>query len=220
LQSSLGSNVAEDPLSPIATPSESAGRPAEPEEFEIVLGRRQVASLLFVGTVIVVIASAMSYLAAKALAARDAGLDSPTKLSFAPPPAATENNAAIPAVDATIIKAADLKGMENLNAVERGVAPSGTVPRPQAAEQPDAPLFSEPLPGAVYIQMGAVEKGIAIVLTEGLRKRGFEAFVAPGPNEKIFRVLIGPLADPASFQRAKDGVDDLGLSTFARRYQK
>src|SRR5579863_8991262 len=40
--------------------------PAEtPEEFEIVLGRRQIASVLFVATVILALFSAVSYLAGK-----------------------------------------------------------------------------------------------------------------------------------------------------------
>ena len=37
------------------------------------------------------------------------------------------------------------------------------------------------------------ERGMAMILAEGLRGHGFDSFVAPGPNEKIFRVLIGPL---------------------------
>jgi hypothetical protein len=66
--------------------------------------------------------------------------------------------------------------------------------------------------------MGAVEKGVAVIFAEGLRKHGLVSFVAPGPSEKIFRVLIGPLPDPASYVKAKDVVDKIGLSTFARRF--
>jgi cell division septation protein DedD len=84
----------------------------------------------------------------------------------------------------------------------------------------DAPIFADPTAGAVYLQMGAVEKGMAVIFAEGLRKHGFNAFVAPGPSEKIFRVLIGPLPDPDSFRRVKDAVDAIDLGTFARKYQK
>lgn len=42
--------------------------PESPAEFEIVLGKRQVAGVLFVATVVVVVFSAVSYLAGKALA--------------------------------------------------------------------------------------------------------------------------------------------------------
>jgi cell division septation protein DedD len=82
----------------------------------------------------------------------------------------------------------------------------------------EAPLFAEPKSGSVYIQMGAVEKGVSVIFAEGLRSHGLTAFVAPGPNEKIFRVLIGPLPDPAAYTKAKDVVDKIGLATFARRF--
>jgi cell division septation protein DedD len=108
----------------------------------------------------------------------------------APPPAP-----AAPVLEATIVK-----------------LPEEAKPEPQ--------LFAEPLNGAVYIQIGALDKGIAVVVTEGLRKHAFEASVAPGPSEKVYRVLIGPLPDPAAFQRAKDAVDQLGLTSFARKYVK
>ena len=54
--------------------------------------------------------------------------------------------------------------------------------------------------------------------TLSIFSRGLPAFVAPGPNEKIFRVLIGPLPDPAAYLKAKEKVDEIGLSTFARKY--
>ena len=82
------------------------------------------------------------------------------------------------------------------------------------------PLFAEPEMGKVYLQIGAVERGMAILLTEGLRTHGFDSFVAPGPNGKIFRVLIGPLPDPEAFRQALFSVGALDLAIFARKYQK
>jgi cell division septation protein DedD len=101
------------------------------------------------------------------------------------------------------------------------VAPREADPPPIVLNQepvPEPPLFAEPKAGSVYIQMGAVEKGVSVIFAEGLRKRGLPAFVAPGPSEKIFRVLIGPLPDPAAYVKAKDAVDRIGLATFARRF--
>ena len=74
--------------------------------------------------------------------------------------------------------------------------------------------------GKVYIQIGAVERGMATLLAEGLRTHGFDSFVAPGPNDKVFRVLIGPLPNPATFQQAMATVNALELANFARKYQK
>lgn len=150
------------------------------EEFEFVLGRRQVASLLFVSTIVLMICIAVSYLVGKSISAR-----------------AT--------VAAPIV-----------TQIVREPEPPPIVLNQEPV--PEAPLFSDPKNGSVYIQMGAVEKGVSVIFAEGLRKRGLNAFVAPGPNEKIFRVLIGPLPDPASYVRAKEVVDKLGLATFARRF--
>ncbi|MGA3189454.1 MAG: hypothetical protein ABSF22_20305 [Bryobacteraceae bacterium] len=153
--------------------------PAASEEFEFILGQRQIASLLFVFTILLMICIAVSYLAGK---------------SMSPKP--------VPAVTGvTVVREPD---------------PPPIVLNQEPAPEP--PLFAEPKNGSVYIQMGAVEKGVAVIFAEGLRKRGLASFVAPGPSEKIFRVLIGPLPDPAAYVRAKDTVDKIGLETFARRF--
>jgi cell division septation protein DedD len=173
----------ESPVSEVRVPGEV--------EFEIVLGRRQIAGVLFVATVVVVAFSALSYLAGKALSPKKAAAAPPSVL--APPP--------VPAAPA---------------------APDLEAPIVRVPEEPklDLPLFAEPVSGSVYVQIGAIDKGIAVVLAEGLRTHGLDTFVAPGPSEKVFRVLIGPLPDPAAFQRAKDAADQLGLTNFARRYVK
>jgi cell division septation protein DedD len=161
-------------------PSPTTEAAAGPQEFEFVLGRRQVASLLFVASVILMICIAAAYMTGKAM--------SPKPSSPVP---------------------------------EASVIPREADPPPIVLNQeavPEPPLFAEPKAGSVYIQMGAVEKGVSVVFAEGLRKRGLPAFVAPGPSEKIFRVLIGPLPDPASYMKAKDAVDRIGLATFARRF--
>ncbi len=153
---------------------------AQPQEFEFVLGRRQVASLLFVFSVILVACVAASYVAGRAMAPKTSP-DAPS----AP----------------VVVREPD--------------------PPPIVMNQepdPEPPLFAEPKIGAVYIQMGAVEKGVAVILAEGFRKRGLMAFVASGPSPKILRVLIGPLPDPASYVKAKEAVDKLGLENFARKY--
>ena len=152
-----------------------------PVEFELVVGRRQFASLGFVALVLLATFSGGSYLAGQAAARR---------VAAATPPVPAPK---IPVVQATIA--------------------------PVVSPPAEPPLLAEPVTGAIYIQMGAVDKGIAIVFAEGLRKRGFDAFVASGPSEKVFRVLIGPFRTAEAYQHAKDDVTNLGLTTFARRYE-
>jgi cell division septation protein DedD len=155
----------------------------ESQEFVFVLGRRQVASLLFVATIILMICVAISYLAGKSMLAK------------AP--------AAAPVAPVVVVREPD---------------PPPIVLNQEPVPAVEGPLFADPKNGLVYIQMGAVEKGVSVIFAEGLRKHGLAAFVAPGPNDKIFRVLIGPLPDPAAYTRAKDTVDKIGLATFARRF--
>ena len=161
------------------------------EEFELVVGRRQVAGILFLVLVVVAVCSGGSYLAGKAIAARVE--PAAQEINIEQPPATASP---VPLLEATI------------------VAPSAAVK--SAAE---SPLFATPNPQAIYIQVGAVEKGVAVILAEGLRKHALDSFVAPGPSDKAFRVLIGPFPDAEAYQKAQGVVDRLGLASFARRYQ-
>jgi hypothetical protein len=178
------------PAAPTPTPVEEpvaavADEPIASEEFEFVLGRRQVAGLSFVSIVALMVCVAIAYLAGK---------------STVPKPATPA-----PVVIQSVTPAPIVK-------------PQPVIPGKPAPVAAEAPLFADPVNGLVYIQMGAVEKGIAVIFAEGLRKRGLPGFVAPGPTPTVFRVLIGPLPDAASFVKAKDMVDKIGLSTFARKY--
>jgi hypothetical protein len=157
--------------------------PSEPPaEFEIVMGRTQIASVSFLATVIVVAFSAVSYLAGK---------------SSAPKPAP----APVQKIEAPVIQA---------TVVAPPQAPES------ATKKPEAPLFDNTKTGALYLQLGAVEKGVAIIMAQGLRKQGLDGFVAPGPNDHIFRVVIGPL-NAESYKQARQAVEELGLSNFARK---
>jgi cell division septation protein DedD len=81
-------------------------------------------------------------------------------------------------------------------------------------------LFGTPSKGPIYIQMGAVEKGTATLLTHGLRKLGYGAFITQGTSDKIFRVLVGPFKDAAEYEAARSAFQQLGLDNFSRRYEK
>jgi hypothetical protein len=171
-------------------------------DYEIVLGRAQIASWLFVGVVAVAICSSLAYLAAEKIAAKKiAAISRPVAppAPVAPPPAVTP----VELPQASIM-----------------VAPKTDPASLVKNQKPAPPLFGEPEMGKVYIQIGAVERGMAMLLTEGLRSHGFDSFVAPGPNDKVFRVLIGPLPDPAAFRQAMVTVNAMDLANFARKYEK
>ena len=168
---------------------QTLGATATPD-YEIVLGRPQIASWLFVAVIAVAVCSSLAYLAGERIAAANIA---PIYMPSAPPPPPPPT-----------ISAADL--------------PQASIVVPP--QKTAAPLFSEPETGKVYIQIGALERGMAMLLAEGLRGHGFDSFVAPGPNDKVFRVLIGPLPDPAAFRQAMVTVNALDLANFARKYEK
>jgi hypothetical protein len=172
----------------------------EPGEFEIVLGRRQIASTSLVVIVLVAVLSAFSYLIGRSM--------TPKAVEAAPLVQAAPMVQAL-AAPAPVVQA---------NAPQSApVLPKATAV--DATSVTAAPLFGEELAGKVYIQVGAVPKGLGAIWAEGLRTHGLDAFVAPGPNNDAWRVVIGPLPDPQSFERTKRALDAMGVDTFGRRHE-
>jgi hypothetical protein len=170
------------------------GAAQELVEFEIVVGRRQIASTALVAIVLLAVFSGVSYLIGRSMAS-------------------TAEAAVIPApVAAPVVR---------LPVAPVAPPPSVPAPEPIVAIKPPstAPVFGDAIAGKVYLQVGAIEKGLAGIWAEGLRTHGLDAFVTAGPDDKQWRVVIGPLPDPQAFQRAKEILDALGVNTFGRRYQ-
>ena len=177
---------------PLANTAHIETEPAE--DFEVVVDRRQVAAITFLVLVVVALCSGGSYLAGKAISAnQEPGAQ---EIQIENPPVSSPAQTPIPMIEATIMRA------------------------PAISIGASAPLFGKPAPQAIYIQVGAVEKGVAVVLAEGLRQHALDSFVAPGPGTKSFRVLIGPFADAQAYQKARSIVAEIGLDSFARRYQE
>jgi cell division septation protein DedD len=179
------------------------------EEYEIVLGRRQVASVLFLATVILAVTCAIAFLTGKSLSPKAAEAASAVTAASEPKPAPT---AQPPVIEATIEKS----DAAPITPAKPAPAPKPVIPA--GADEP--PIFADPKPGQTYIQMAAVDKGVAAIFAEGLRRRGFDAIVAPGPSENMYRVLIGPIPDQAAYTRTKEQLDQIGLLTFGRKYEK
>jgi len=160
-------------------------------EFEWVVGPRQMAALGFLAIAGIALFSSVSYLAGKAVGGTSDSLPAiQLKVPQPTPPQPSIGDQFASYAAITPVKAAD------------------------------APVFADPVPGKRYIQMAAVEKGVAAVFAEGLRSHGLSAFAAPGPTPNIFRVLIGPVTDTQSYTLMKIELDKIGLSTFMRQYEK
>ncbi len=169
-------------------------------DFELVFGRRQLASTGLVLLVILAIFSGVSYVIGKT-----AGTRSPAaSANAAAPNSAPEDGAVQPESPAAVSS--------------KSVATAAPAPvKPFTGAKDQGPLFADAIAGQIYMQVGAIDRGLAGVWAEGLRTHGLNAFVSPGPSDKVWRVLVGPLPDLQSYQRAKDVLDGLGIATFGRR---
>ena len=183
----LGSveNLAREPEQDTATES--------PSEYEIVLGRAQIASWLFVGIIAAAVCTSLAYLAGETIAANKAPAIS--RIADAPVQA-SRPSATAPQTSIRVPPNTDLASIMK------------SVP----------PIVAEPEVGKLYLQIGAVNRGMAMILAEGLRSHGFASFVAPGPNGRIWRVLIGPLPDRQAYRQAMAAVNALNLANFVRTY--
>ena len=95
---------------------------------------------------------------------------------------------------------------------------------PLKAERAQKPIeipavtVTQPAAGQTYLQVLAVAKPEADVLAEVLAKKGFHALVAPGPNEKVFRVLVGPAKDATDAGKLKADLEAAGFKPFIKKY--
>ncbi len=190
------------PSAPVRTPIAVESRsPVDDIGIEIDLDRRHVRGAGLLVAVALAFLSMASYSIGKAAATRSQPRHSPAAA------------VARPVAQATIAPQPGPVQVPDPAPVPLPVP----APPPVLATAPakaQAPLFAEPAPGRVYLQVGVVQKGMAATWAEGLRMHGLDAFVAPGPAQNWGKVEIGPLPDQRSFQQAKDKLDKLGISAF------
>ena len=100
-------------------------------------------------------------------------------------------------------------------------APVSAAPVPPPVEavaiRPAPKPPAQAIVGATYLQMAAVDRGVANVYVEVLRRKGFQAVIAAGPTPVIFRVLVGPVNDTATLTRVKAELQAAGFSSFTRK---
>ncbi|MEO8099047.1 MAG: SPOR domain-containing protein [Acidobacteriota bacterium] len=166
------------------------GEPQYAKEFEIVMGRGQMASVSFLVLVALACGAGGAYWVGRASG----------RVVEVAAPAATAARAAAP--------------------VTLPVSSPVTAPEIVKAETVSAPLFAQPLKGPFYIQLGSVEKGYAALMAQGARKVGYPAIVAAGANQNVYRVLVGPFQTAEDYRKAKAEFDGMGLDTFSRKYQE
>jgi len=90
---------------------------------------------------------------------------------------------------------------------------------PQAPQAPtELPALINPRPGETYLQLGA----FGLVPTERYLKeieaKGIHASVAPGPDETLCRVVLGPFANREELKRQREALEAAGIQSMERLY--
>ncbi len=88
-------------------------------------------------------------------------------------------------------------------------------PLPPWPAHPGHPI-NTPLPGAYYLQVGALDRTVAEIFVEVLSQKGFSSIIAPGPDAKTFRVLVGPLEAGSELRLTKVNLAEEGFFSFIR----
>ena len=183
----------------------------EGQEFELVLGNKQLLSVFFIVVILLGVFFTMGYVVGRNSAPITAAQQAQTQTQV------YERQSAPSAVPAAERRPAPTAPVVNEPAPV--AAPAKAEPAAQKPiELPPVVTVTQPQVGRTYLQVLAVAKPEAEVLAEVLTKKGFRALVAPGPNDRVFRVLVGPAKDPDDASKLKTDLEGAGFKPFVKKY--
>jgi len=206
----------------------------EEGEFELVVGNRQLLTIVFILMLLFGIVFSMGYFVgrnsmsetastsgpARPPAAESAGLappgspppDSslePGQAKVAPTPIKPEPEQPKPSEAPGTTPPAAAKPAES--------APPAPPPAPERAAAEESPA-AQPAPGQTFLQLAAVRLPEAELMVDVLKRRGFPARIAPVPDKPEFRVLVGPFKDSATLARTQADLQTAGFRSIVRKY--
>ncbi len=172
----------------------------ETGEFEVLLGNKQLLSIFFIVVILLGVFFTMGYI----LGRSSSGTGDSAAQARREAPSAGGAQQREPAA----LGYAPAKQPE---------PPTETTPPPAeqaatAAPAAQPPASLEPQPGETYLQVMAVNKPVAEVVADVLKRKGFRSLVAAGPSESLFRVLVGPLADADAVAKTRVELIEAGFN--------
>jgi outer membrane biosynthesis protein TonB len=207
-----------------------AGR--EDGEFELILGNKQLLSVLFIVIVLLGVFFAMGFLAGRstgvttvATATRPANDKPPITVepavgdtAAAPEPAASKSEP--PPSEPEPVKQEPARAEPEKQAPPRPEPPKAPAKQPEAAKPP-APAVSQNPPAGNYLQAAATRRADAESMLAYIGgKTGLKGYIAPSPKSpELFRVLIGPLTSNDAIAAARGKLNDIGVKNpYAVKY--
>jgi cell division septation protein DedD len=185
----------------------------EEGEFELSLGNKELLSVLFIVVVLLGVFFAMGYVVGRNSAPVDSARKAEPYVRTDAPSAMPENRRPQPQASAE-------KPAETATPQTSPATTIVTTPEPERPKQIEvAPVsMGQPQVGQTYLQVSAVAKAEAEILTELLVKKGFHALVAAGPSDRLYRVLVGPAKDPSDLGKLKGDLEQAGFKSIVRKY--
>ena len=188
-------------------------------EFELILGNKQLLSVLFIVIVLLGVFFAMGFLAGRTTATGTA--QSPPKVvNNAPPLVVEPTPKESPAAPAKEV-APEKKEIEDLVKIERkpeAVEEAKAAPpkRGAAKAEPSSAAssggFTENPPKGQYIQVAATKRPDADALLAQLAKNGMSGYITPAPKSAdLLRVIVGPLADSEQVAETREKLKKVGI---------
>jgi hypothetical protein len=97
------------------------------------------------------------------------------------------------------------------------IVPAASIPI--AAQQDGADGTAETPVAGLYLQVAATDWATAEKMEQSIRSLGLRGRRAPGPSDRIFRVLVGPFESESAIVEALQTLEANGYHPFARRYR-
>jgi outer membrane biosynthesis protein TonB len=209
----------------------------EEGEFELVVGNRQLLSVLFVLMVLFAVVFTLGYFIGRNTAP-EAGMTASaakpaTEASSHPKPEpaspATQAPVEVPPAEgeaaATPTETVPVGGVKPEAPPTEAAQPLAETQPPNPPPAPPAkPARGEvPIPGETYLQVAAVKRPLAEIIVDVLTKKGFSVMavpVTPGqPDDAPWRALVGPFKDPAAIAKARADLHAAGFKeVIVRKY--
>lgn len=204
-----------------------------------MLGNRQLVSVFFVVVILLGAFFMMGYVVGRGGSTTsvnaDGSVKTPPPAKSAPPERATTSDAGQPDTNQAPSQeqtAAEVKKPSPIPSegptraepvreeLSKAIAAKPENPEPEKTKPvDDKPSASEPRRGQKFLQVAATSRADAEIVAETLAKRGFKTTLAPVPDSKWMRVLVGPLKDAADLADTRARLEAASMKPIVREYK-
>lgn len=183
-------------------------------QFEMVLGNKQVLSILFIVVILLGVFFTMGYMLGRSSLAPATPVSASAKSpATMPSRAAPDTSRSVSPFESAPQKAPPARFEEALPPAASESPAAEASPRTEFAALP-----VEPAEGQTFLQVVAVKRQEAELVAGVLSRKGFRSVIAPHPTEDLFRVLVGPLEGAGDIAKTRAGLEAAGFKPFVRKY--